>query len=382
MNNKLLAVIPAAGIGERFDSFLPKQYASLNGKSVIEHSVEPFLNSNLVSKIIIPISSNDEYIKNQSFYGSSKIVIVEGGNLRSESVLNALNHEEATGFDFVITHDAARPNINELDIADIYNEIISSKVDCSIFSIPVVDSIKRIGEGGDLSEDKTNFYLVQTPQICKYPELKLSIQTLCDKNIIAPDESFAMESENYTISRIDGRSSNIKITHKEDLELLSQFVTRTGTGFDLHTYKAGNGILIGACMIDCDYSIEAHSDGDVLLHSIADSILGASGLGDIGMFFSDKDQVNKGIDSKEIIKFCLTKINELGLEIYNVDTTIICESPKINPHRDRILASLSEILEIPISKIGLKATTSEKIGIIGRNQAIAVQSSVNLKGIL
>jgi 2-C-methyl-D-erythritol 2,4-cyclodiphosphate synthase len=123
-------------------------------------------------------------------------------------------------------------------------------------------------------------------------------------------------------------------------------------------------------------------NGDVLLHSIADSILGASGLGDIGMFFSDKDQVNKGMDSQEIIKFCLTKINELGLEIYNVDTTIICESPKINPHRGRILASLSEILEIPISKIGLKATTSEKIGIIGRNQAIAVQSSVNLKGIL
>jgi len=118
------------------------------------------------------------------------------------------------------------------------------------------------------------------------------------------------------------------------------------------------------------------------LHSIADSLLGASGLGDIGMFFSDKDQVNQGMDSKEIIKFCLNKINELGLEIYNVDTTIICESPKINPHRDRILASLSEILEIPISKIGLKATTSEKIGIIGRNQAIAVQSSVNLKGIL
>ena len=382
MTNKLLAVIPAAGIGERFDRSLPKQYASLNGKSVIEHSVEPFLNSNLVSKIIIPISSDDAYIKNQSFYGNSKILIVEGGNSRSKSVLNALNHEEASEFEFVITHDAARPNINEHDIVDIYNELIRSKVDCSIFSIPVVDSIKRIGENRDLSEDKANFYLVQTPQICKYPELKLSIQTLLSKNIIAPDESFAMETANYTISRIEGRSSNIKITHKEDLELLSQFLTRTGTGFDLHTYKAGNGILIGACIIECDYSIEAHSDGDVLLHSIADSLLGASGLGDIGMFFSDKDQVNQGMDSKEIIKFCLTKINELGLEIYNVDTTIICESPKINPHRDRILASLSEILEIPISKIGLKATTSEKIGIIGRNQAIAVQSSVNLKGIL
>jgi 2-C-methyl-D-erythritol 4-phosphate cytidylyltransferase/2-C-methyl-D-erythritol 2,4-cyclodiphosphate synthase len=378
----LLAIIPAAGIGERFDSSFPKQYSILDGKSVIELSVEPFLNSNLISKIIIPISSNDEYIKKQKFYGDSRVIFVEGGNSRSKSVLNALNHKEAAGFNFVITHDAARPRINEQDISDIYNEIINSNADCSIFSIPVVDSIKRVGEIGDITEDKANFYLVQTPQISKYAELKLSIQALTDKNITAPDESFAMESQNYKISRIDGRSSNIKITHKEDLDLLRRFITRTGTGFDLHTYKAGKGILIGSCMIECDYAIEAHSDGDVLLHSIADSILGASALGDIGIFFSDKDQANKGMDSKEIIKFCLTKIKGLGLEIYNVDATIICESPKISPHRDKILDALSDILEIPISRIGLKATTSEKIGIIGRNQAIAVQSSVNLKGIL
>ena len=175
-----------------------------------------------------------------------------------------------------------------------------------------------------------------------------------------------------------GKSSNIKITFKEDLETLQKFSTRTGTGFDMHTYRDGRGFLIGGYFLECDYEIEAHSDGDVLLHSIADSILGASAIGDIGIFFSDKDPLNKGLDSKEIINFCIEKLNELNFKIYNVDATIICESPKINPHRENIIASLSKILKIPKSKIGLKATTSEKLGIIGENKAIAVQSLVNI----
>ena len=137
--------------------------------------------------------------------------------------------------------------------------------------------------------------------------------------------------------------------------------------------------MIGGYFLKCDYEIEAHSDGDVLLHSIADSILGASALGDIGIFFSDTDESNKDLDSINIINFCLKKIKELNLEIYNIDATIICESPKISPHRDAIIDSLSRILQISKSKIGLKATTSEKIGIIGKNKAIAVQSLVNLK---
>ena len=138
-------------------------------------------------------------------------------------------------------------------------------------------------------------------------------------------------------------------------------------------------MVLGGFKINCGFKIIAHSDGDVLLHSIADSILGASGLGDIGKYFSDQDDKNKNLDSSEIIRFCLEKLNELNLEIYNIDATIICEEPKINPHRDNILKSLSSLLKIPVNKIGLKATTSEKIGIIGKNQAIAVQSIVNLR---
>ena len=176
-----------------------------------------------------------------------------------------------------------------------------------------------------------------------------------------------------------GARSNIKITEPGDIELLSKFLTRSGTGFDLHKYEAGDGIILGGYKIKCDYKIVAHSDGDVLLHSIADSILGAAALGDIGKFFPDNDENNRDLNSSKIIKYCLDKINELNLEIYNIDTTVICQEPKINPYREEILQKLSSLLMIPVSRIGLKATTSEKIGIIGENKAIAVQSLVNLR---
>ena len=377
MSNKLIAIIPAAGIGQRFGKNRPKQYEYLDGRTVIEASVQPFLDCNSVAKIIIPVSESDPYISKQSFFNHPKIILIEGGKTRAESVRNALSLNEVKKFDYVITHDAARPNINEVDIINIYNEIIRSNSDCSIFYIPIVDSIKNIQE--NLTKNKADYYLVQTPQISKIDKLKSALHSLISMGTDIPDESFAMESNDLMISRIQGRSSNIKITYKEDLELLKKFITRTGTGFDLHTYKPGKGILIGGYLLECEHEIEAHSDGDVLLHSIADSILGASALGDIGMFFSDKDESNKGLDSKKIIKFCLDKIKDLNLEIYNIDATIICESPKILPHRDAIIESLSRILNLPKSKIGLKATTAEKIGIIGHHKAIAVQSLVNLK---
>lgn len=382
MMNKILAIIPSAGTGERFAENMPKQYLDLDGKSVIEHSVQPFLDSNIVSKIIIPITPNDEHIKKQSFYGSSKIIFIDGGSTRSESVLNGLNHPEAKDFNLVITHDAARPNVNEDDLSNLLHEITTSKADCSFFYLPIVDSIKKISETMDQTEKKSDYYLVQTPQISDLVKLKSAIELLNEKDISIPDESFAMESLDLCISKIKGRSSNIKITYQEDLDLLRQFSTRTGTGFDLHTYKDGNGILIGGYNLECNYEIEAHSDGDVLLHSIADSILGAAALGDIGIFFADTDMANKGLDSKKIIEFCLEKIKTMGLEIYNIDATIICESPKINPHRESILDSLASILKIHKSKIGLKATTAEKIGIIGQNKAIAVQSLANLRKII
>ncbi len=375
--NNLLVVIAAAGVGKRYGSDYPKQYANIDGKSVIERAVKPFIDSAYVSKIIIVISKEDSHIQNQNFYGSEKIEFVNGGDSRQNSINNALNVVNEN-YEYVITHDAARPNIIEADIENLYKDIVSSEASCSFFYTPVYDSIKKV-VSVEQTEDKNNFILVQTPQISKFFDLKESIQKCIDENVDSPDESFAIEHSNLKLSKIKGRRSNIKITEAEDIEILNKFLVRSGSGFDLHKYEKGSGIILGGYKIDCDYKIIAHSDGDVLLHSIADSILGASGQGDIGHYYSDQEEVNRDIDSAKIIRFCLKKLNDLNLEIYNIDTTIICEQPKINPHREFILKKLSDILDIPINRIGLKATTSEKIGIIGENKAIAVQSLVNLR---
>ncbi len=371
--NNLLVVIAAAGVGKRFGGNIPKQYSKVNGKTVIERSVRPFIDSENVSKVILAISKDDLEIKNQDFYNSGKIECIFGGETRQNSIFNALKHANDE-YEYVLTHDAARPNVIEDDILNLLKDIKDSGSSCSYLYTPVHDSIKEIQ-----TKDKDKFHLVQTPQISKLTDLKSSLKKCIEENIESPDESFAIEYANLKTSKIKGRRSNIKITEPEDLEILNKFLTRSGIGFDLHKYEDGSGMILGGYKIDCDYRIIAHSDGDVLLHSIADSILGAAGLGDIGRYFSDQDDKNKNLDSSEIIKFCLEKLNELNFEIYNIDTTIICEEPRINPHRDNILKSLSSILEISANKIGLKATTSEQIGIIGKNKAIAVQSLVNLR---
>ncbi len=375
--DSIVAIIPAAGIGSRFDEDIPKQYFNVNGSSIIESAVLPFLNSMYVSKIIIPIAKNDKYINAQNFFNREKISFVEGGKDRHDSVLNALEVIDES-YEYVITHDAARPNISEKDIEDLYKIIIEKGSSCVYFYSPVYDSIKQLSNN-DKTLDKNDFLLVQTPQISKLVDLKNSIKSCLKEGLHIPDESFAIEHCGYSSSKILGRRSNIKVTEKYDIDYLNKFLTRGGIGFDLHKYKQGKGITLGGVKIECDFEIVAHSDGDVLLHSIADSILGAAGLRDIGEHFPDTDLANKGLDSKKIINFCLETIKNKNLEIYNIDNTIICETPKINPHRKAILNSLSNILKIDSEKIGLKATTSEQIGIIGKNKAIAVQSFVNLR---
>jgi len=407
LTNDLLAIIPAAGWGSRFGGShfgnnpdlshnrKTKQYAKLNEHSVLERTVKTFLDSEYVSEIVIAIKNGDTQIEHQNFYNSEKIKYVVGGETRMQSVNNALNAAELD-HKYVITHDAVRPNINTGDIHNLYEHLLISETSCAFFWIPVTDSIREVTNkdlitwkwpppnvkrNHEKTRDRNKFYLVQTPQISKIEDLKKSIQKCINDGIDAPDESFAIEYAGFDLVKVPGKQSNIKITYSEDLELLDNFLVRSGIGFDLHRYESGDGIVLGGYKIDCPLKIIAHSDGDVLLHSIADSILGAAGLPDIGVYFPDTDKKNKSMDSRKIIECCHSELNKIGLSIHNVDATIICEEPKINPHRGEIINKLSQILKIPVSNISIKATTSEKIGIIGNHEAIAVQSIVNLKEI-
>ena len=248
--NSLLAIIAAAGIGKRFDGDLPKQYVKINGRSIIENAVKPFIDSKYISKIVIAISDGDELIKSQNFYNCEKIEYIIGGLTRQESIFNALNSIE-DDYEFVITHDAARPNVSENDIARLFEDIVHSKSSCSYLYTPVYDSIRE----DDRTLDKSKFNLVQTPQICNFKDLKKSIQSCIDNNVDCPDESFAIEYSNLKLSKILGDRSNIKVTEKADIEILNNFLIRSGIGYDLHKYEPGDGIILGGHKITCNYKL-------------------------------------------------------------------------------------------------------------------------------
>ena len=240
--------------------------------------------------------------------------------------------------------------------------------------MPMVDSLKEISKEKDITKDKSKFYLVQTPQISNLTKLKSALEALLDSGINVPDESFAMDSINAKISKIRGRSSNIKITHKDDLDLLRKFSTRTGSGYDLHTYKKGKGILIGGYLLECDYEIEAHSDGDVAIHAVIDALLGAACKGDIGQHFPDTDPKWKNCDSRDMLKAVNHLLRKNGTKIINIDLTIICEKPKISEYKTKMEKSLSKILGLKSQRINIKATTTEKMGFLGREEGIAAQA--------
>ena len=376
MNNNLLVIIPCAGIGNRFSSKTEKQHASLGDLSVIETTLATFMTFKSASKIVVVVKDPKSFQKKISIKLDERFSIVSGGSSRSESVLNGIRSENIEKYDYVMTHDGVRPYIDLDSLENIYASILDSDYDCVFYGIKPKDSIKRL-EGGSLKvEERDNFILVQTPQICESKKLKNALEVLTSKNIYPTDESSAMENSGYSVNFIEGSQKNIKITFQEDLVKEDILI---GNGFDLHRFCEGNSIVFGGVKFPFEFGIEAISDGDVILHSLADSILGALSEGDIGTSFPENDPNSKDLDSREIITHCLGLMKKRGYHLNNIDITVISEIPKISPIRNQIIKSLSEIFSIDSSKIGLKGSTMEKIGTIGKEQALAVMTSVTLK---
>ena len=380
MKNKILAIIPAAGVGERFLSKKPKQYHKIDQSTLIEKTISIFTSSELISNIIIPIHKDDKNIQNQDFYKNPKIKFVDGGDTRAKSILSALESEDLTNYDYVLTHDVARPNISEDHIRHLLEEIQNKGSDCIFFYTPISESIKKISNEEDMTLNKENYYLVQTPQICNTKKLYTALKSCVEEGINIPDESFVMEKMNYSLTKIKGSSSNIKVTYPEDIDLLKKFNTRVGTGFDLHTYLPGNGFLLGGYFIKCDHSINAHSDGDVLIHALCDALLGAAGKGDMGLYFNDSEKF-KDMDSAFFLEEVMSIIKDDSYEIVNIDATIITEEPPISKHAPEIVKNLCKIIKINESQINIKSKSNDKLGYLGRHEGIEAHVSVLLKKI-
>jgi len=361
-------VVLCAGNSSRFELTAKKQWLRIDNSPLwlfVTNRLKSFFD---FEKIIIA-SHKDElnYMKNFS----DELIFVEGGDTRQNSMKNCLSKVTT---DYVMVTDVARACIPK----EVINNLILSKddADCIVPVLSVNDTVIFKNQTIDRDEVK----LIQTPQLSKVKVLKKALNTQKEFT----DDSSAIKNIKGTIKYIKGSIDSKKITFEDDITTISSLSSPsqnyfTGTGFDIHPFEDNKKMFLGGVEIDVPYGFKAHSDGDVLIHSLIDALLGAAGAGDIGEFFPDTDDQFKNIDSTILLKSIVKFIYNVGYEIVNIDLTIIAQKPKINPYKQAIKTTIANYLNIEKQFVNIKATTAEKLGFIGRSEGMAVQSIATLK---
>lgn len=360
-------ILLAAGGSTRFELDVKKQWLRVGHKPLWQFVADKCAETKHFDKIILTSSSDDiEFMKNYSDY-----TFVEGGSSRQESLKNSLKEVDTK---YVLVSDIARSCISEGFLQRIISHAGNS--DSIVPYLNVNDTIVY----EDKTIDREKVKRVQTPQLSVTSVLKDALNT--DEEYT--DESSAIVANGGSREFIYGEADAHKITHIKDLkELPCLFApstdTLSGTGFDVHAFDEKGDMYLGGVKIESDYGFKAHSDGDVAIHALIDALLGAAGMGDIGMMFPDSDDMYKGIDSKELLKKVVTKLYNLGFVIVNVDLTIAAEKPRVGKYKLPIRKTLSSILNIEPARVNIKATTTEKLGFIGRGEGVGVIANANLK---
>jgi 2-C-methyl-D-erythritol 4-phosphate cytidylyltransferase/2-C-methyl-D-erythritol 2,4-cyclodiphosphate synthase len=390
---KIAALIVAAGAGERFGGSVPKQYLPLLGKTVLAWSVEAF--RGIATDIVIVVNPKYPHpsllpegegtcaippLPLGESRGEGTIKTVAGGDTRQQSVQNGLNALRSSKPDIVLIHDAARPLISQQLIIDLIEA--AEKSGAAIPALPVTDTVKRNGK----TESRDGLYTVQTPQTFRFDLIDSLHQKYKDKSLT--DDAALCETEGHVVTYVTGQPDNIKITHAADLTRAEQYLfartgdVRTGQGYDVHRLvpaSAGKKLMICGVAIPHDHVLEGHSDADVGLHAITDALLATISAGDIGQHFSPSDARWKNADSAVFLKHAAELVAQQGGIIAHVDVTLICEAPKIAPHRDAMQQRIAEILQLPLRRISVKATTTEGLGFTGRREGIAAQSIITAR---
>ena len=364
MNNYF--VILAAGKGRRFDKNKQKQFFIYKNKQIIEHSIEKALNSKLFKKIVI-VTNNINIFKKNKYQKSIKLI--KGGKERSDSSLNALRYLYKFKPSNVYIHDAARPNFSIKLLEKISKNLKKNKA-----VIPVInstDSIKYKIKNQIFNLNKNNSMLTQTPQGFRFKELYNLAQK--EKNKVS-DEAAIFINQNKKIKFISGENQNNKITYKNDIKIPKTYF---GIGFDLHKLAKNKKLYLGGIEIPFHSGLKGHSDGDVILHSIIDAILGATRKKDIGTYFPNTKKF-KNIRSPKMLKPIIKNLNNTNLSINNLDINLICEQPKVSKIRKKIVNSLSKLMMLDGNKINLKGKTVEKLGLIGKEKAIACEVIISI----
>ena len=362
------AIVVAAGKGLRAGQPLPKQFARWKGKPVLRHSVETLLAAG-ASPLIVVLPEGGAEAAEEALAGLDGWKGVTGGATRQQSValgLAAIDQAER-----VLIHDAARPSLplsviqRLLDALEVHSGAIPV--------LPVVDSL-AMSENGIMagSADRETLRRVQTPQAFRFADI-LAAHRAWAGEPAAGDDAQVLRASGASVALVDGDEVLRKLTFAED------FVTelppvRIGSGFDVHKLAAGEELWLGGVKIEHDKGLAGHSDADVALHAIVDALLGAIGDGDIGSHFPPSDPQWKGASSDRFLAHAAKLVAAAGYRTGNVDLTIICEAPKIGPHREAIRARIAGLLDVDIGAISVKATTTERLGFTGRGEGIAAQA--------
>ena len=379
-----LALILAAGRGERFGSETPKQYLSLGGQPLLRHCVTNLARHPAISGVRVVFDPHDLTHYGAAVDGVAVMEPVPGGASRQESVRLGLESLADLKPDNVLIHDGARPFCESALVDRVLGGLASH--DGAIAALPVVDTLKRANERDAVSEtlDRSRIWRAQTPQGFLYrPILHAHHAVACRDDLT--DDAAVAELAGLDIALVLGAEDNLKVTTLDDLDRAEAILARrnddvrVGNGFDVHRFGTGDKLTLCGVEIPHDRTLVGHSDADVALHALTDAILGALGAGDIGRHFPPSEPQWLGAASGVFVRDAVARTHQQGGSIAHADITIICETPKIAPYAEAMRASVASMLGIDLSRVSIKATTTEGLGFTGRREGIAAQATVTLR---
>ncbi len=375
-----VALLVAAGSGSRAGGGLPKQYRRLAGKPLLVHALEGLERAGF-GEIRVVIGTGQEALYQAAIGERALPAPVAGGRERQDSVRNGLEAIAAEGgADSVFIHDAARPFLPMAVVARLREALAGAEGAAPV--LPMVDTLARAEAALGDPVDREGLVRVQTPQAFRFEAILAAHRTWSGPS--ATDDAQVARAAGLNVAAVAGDEALAKLTHEADFEraearLAAGLTSRTGMGFDVHAFAAGEALWLGGIQIPHERGLKGHSDADVLLHAVTDALLGAIGAGDIGDHFPPSDPQWRGAASSLFVEHARALIEALGGRIDHVDVTLICEAPRLAPHRAAIRASVAALLRLAPARVSIKATTTERLGFTGRGEGMAAQAIATIR---
>lgn len=376
-----VALVVAAGRGYRLGGGLPKQYLPLGGRPILRHCLATFCAHPDIDAVRVVIHPDDRPLYEQAARGLDLLEPVHGGAERQDSVRLGLESLADLAPEQVLIHDAARPFVT-VGVIDRVLAALTTHVG-AIPALPQADTLKRAGEGGAIAGtvDRAGLWRAQTPQGFHFGHILAAHKAAVGQTLT--DDAAVLEAAGGTVRLVQGAEDNGKVTTADDLRRAERRFqgageTRVGHGFDVHAFGAGDHVVLGGVKIPHCQALMGHSDADVALHALADAIYGALGAGDIGRHFPPTDDRWRGAPSDVFLRHAGSLVEALGGRIVHLDLTLICERPKVGPHRAAIAGTIADMLGLDGGRVSVKATTTEKLGFTGRGEGMAAQATATV----